>query len=130
MTFPRSTSAEVFTATATDPAGNTSEFSKAIGGLESQIMAENRFSFSVNELGVPNVLDNSDIGAVVASFQTWSDIETVHVKHQHFTPDGGTTTTEKYAGNDDINLVTFADDLYDIPTGVLAMAAKTWQVDE
>ncbi len=127
VTFPRSTSAEVFTATATNPDGNTSEFSKGIGGLESQILAENRFNFSVNELGVPNVLDNSDIDAVVASFKTWSDVETAIID---FTPDEGTTTPEKYAGNDEINLVTFADDLYDIPTGVLAVAAKTWQVVE
>ncbi len=124
-TFTRSTSGEVFTATATDPSGNTSEFSKAIGGLESQILAENRFSFRVNELGVPNVLDDSDIDAVVESFAAWSDIETADIE---FT-DGG-TTEEKYAGYDDMNLVTFVDDKYDIPWMVLAMAAKTWHVDE
>ncbi len=131
VTFPRSTSAEVFTATATDPARNTSEFSMAIGGLAGQELSPGKFSYQVNGTGVPNVPALNVEGAVDASFLTWSNVmNESNVKTADISFTDGGTTTEEHASNDGINLVTFTDNEYDIPWGVLAIAAKTWHVDQ
>lgn len=128
-TFPVYSSwGDTFTATATDPEGNTSEFSKAIGGLKEQVVADaDSLHYLINKDGLPKVPETStlDIDAINAAFKTWTDITTSNVG---FIGDG--TTDLKYAAIDSINLVSFVDDQFDFGTGVLAVAAKTTEVDE
>ncbi len=117
------------TATATDPGGSTSEFSKAIGGLKEQIVAAADWPlhYSINKDGLLKVPETStlDIDAINAAFKTWTDITTSTVE---FIGDGKTDL--KYAGIDSVNLVSFVDDRFDFGEGVLAVAAKTTEVDE
>ena len=84
----KSSSGTVITATATDPSGNTSEFSKAIGGLQDQIQAIWPLRYTLNIDGVPNITNGSDLTAVRASFQTWTAISTANISFV----DAGTTT--------------------------------------
>ena len=118
---------DVITATATDADGNTSEFSEAIGGTLSQILADvnQPFYYKVNETGHPNIFDGSDTAAISSAFKTWTDVETADIE---FINAG--TTPDKYASAiDGVNLVSFVDDQYPFPPGVLAMAAKTLKVE-
>ncbi|MBW6500589.1 MAG: Ig-like domain-containing protein [Bacteroidales bacterium] len=118
---------DVITATATDPDGNTSEFSEAVGGLKEQILAgiNQPFYYKVNKDGVPNILDGSDITAVNNAFKTWTDVAVADID---FINSG--TTTDRYASaTDGVNLVSFMDDRFPFPPGVLAIAAKTLKVN-
>ena len=116
----------VITATATDPLGNTSEFSKTIGGFQDQTVGQWPLIYTLNKDGVPNITDGSDLDAVRASFQSWSAISTANIQ---FT-EAGTTTSNKYANaSDGINLVSFEDDQFPFSYGVLAVAAKTLKID-
>jgi uncharacterized protein (TIGR02145 family) len=123
----KSSYGQVITATATSSDGNTSEFSKAIGGLKDQVIGESNWPmhFKYNKEGVVNITNGSDTNAVINSFQTWSVIPTAEIE---FINDG--PTDAKYANaNDGINLVTFVDDQYYLPPGVLAVAAKKYTMD-
>jgi YVTN family beta-propeller protein len=117
----------VVTATATDPDGNTSEFSGAIGGAQSQILATGNMPlhYQINEDGVPYMLDGSDLQAVQNAFQTWADIPTSEVDFVY----DGTTSVKTASATDGINLVTFTDETFLFGTGVLAVAAKTIEMD-
>lgn len=128
VSFPiKSGDGQVITATATDPEGNTSEFSKAVGGLADQEVGTGwPLHYKYNELGVENITNGTDITAVINSFNTWAAVPTATVS---FTNDG--PTAEKYANaSDGINLVSFVDDKYPWSPGVLAYAAKTVRMDE
>jgi len=117
---------QVITATATDPLGNTSEFSNAVGGMADQTASMGwPIHYKYNETGASRITDNTDITAVINSFQTWSEIPTAAIS---FTNDG--PTTSQYANaNDGVNLISFVDDQYGWVPGVLAYAAKTVKMD-
>jgi uncharacterized protein (TIGR02145 family) len=111
---------QVITATATDPAGNTSEFSNVAGGLADQELPGGTLHYVYNETGAEKITDGTDITALTKAFQTWSNIPTANIK---FVND--LSTTVKYANaSDHINLVSFVDDQYPWTPGVLAYSAK------
>ncbi len=111
---------QVITATATDPDGNTSEFSNVAGGLSDQEVAGWPMHLMYNETGAEKITDGTDITAITNAFQTWSDISTANIR---FVND--LSTTVKYANaGDHINLVSFVDDQYGWTPGVLAYSAK------
>lgn len=117
---------QVITATATDPLGNTSEFSNAVGGMADQTAGMGwPIHYRYNETGASRITDNTDITAITNSFQTWAEISTAAIS---FTNDGPTTAAYANA-NDGVNLVSFVDDQYGWTPGVLAYAAKTVKMD-
>jgi uncharacterized protein (TIGR02145 family) len=125
-TFPTlATYGDVITATATElRVGNTSEFSKALGGLPEQVLNGMAFHYEVNNTGVPNVDTSLLLTAVNNSFNTWSGVQTAKIS---FSFDG--RTSSKYANaSDGINLVSFTDDQYPFGPGVIAITAKTIQL--
>jgi uncharacterized protein (TIGR02145 family) len=114
---------DVITATATDPSGNTSEFSAAIGGLQNQILAGSNipFHYKINDQSVRNI-DNATICKQIQSaFSNWSGIATSAMSFSY-----DLTTPSKYASaSDKVNLVSFKDDKFPFSPGVLAVTAKT-----
>jgi hypothetical protein len=117
---------DVITSTATDPSGNTSEFSQAIGGLQNQILASSNipFHYKINQESV-RIIDNATICKQIQSaFGNWSGIATSSMS---FIYDG--TTASKYASaSDNINLVSFKDDKFPFSPGILAVTAKTLKI--
>ncbi len=126
FTFPISASAgQVISMTATDPSGNTSEFSEVSGGAASQLLDLSAMTFTINSQGDPTIGDGSDITAVEAAFATWNAVSECTVNFS-------TVTSPDYSiadANDGINLVTFTDNEFLFAPGVLAVAAKTIRMD-
>jgi uncharacterized protein (TIGR02145 family) len=127
VTLPTMTKyGDVITSTATDPSGNTSEFSQAIGGLQNQILASSNipFHYKINQESV-RIIDNATICKQIQSaFGNWSGIATSSMS---FIYDG--TTASKYASaSDNINLVSFKDDKFPFSPGILAVTAKTLKI--
>jgi hypothetical protein len=60
------------------------------------------------------------------AFQSWADIPTSEVDFIY----DGTTPVEKASATDSINLVTFTDESFPFSAGVLAVAAKTIEMNE
>ena len=112
---------DVITATVTDPDRNTSEFSKAIGGLPDQHLGNNSLDYYVNPTGIPNIADeNKIVNAVNSAFNTWTGIPT-----SNFTFNYVDVTDEQHAHIDGENVVSFSDDEYLFGDWVLAITAKT-----
>ncbi len=112
---------DVITATATDPYGNTSEFSMAMGGLPDQHLGTSSLDYHVNPSGVPNIADeNKIVNAVNSAFNTWTGITTAN-----FTFNYVNKTDEQHAHIDGVNVVSFSDDEYLFGDWVLAITAKT-----
>jgi YVTN family beta-propeller protein len=116
------------TATATDTAGNTSEFSNAVGGAQDQQASD--FNMPMHWVfhkdGIPYISDSSDFLALHRAFDAWEAIPTSEVDFEF----DGTTTQEKAVANDGINLVTFMDESYFTTNEVLGLAAKTLMMDD
>ena len=112
---------DVITATATDLYGNTSEFSKSIGGLPDQQLSSNSLDYHVNPAGIPNIADeNKIINTVNAAFNTWTGITTANFTFKYID-----VTDEQHAHIDGENVVSFSDDEYLFGDWVLAITAKT-----
>ena len=121
---------QVISVTATDIDGNTSEFSEITGGLADQVVGFTwPVHFVYNSTGAEKITDGTDIKAITNSFDTWSNISTAKTKFVVTAGVGQTDMTNAVAG-DGINLVSFVDNEYDWPEGVLAYASKTTQMDE
>lgn len=115
----------VVTATATDEAGNTSEFSNAAGGGQNQ-EADMPMYFVIHEEGIPYITDGSDFQALQSAFDTWTAIPSSAVVIEYV----GTTDLAKAVANDGINLITFMDETYFTTNEVLGLAAKTLFMNE
>ncbi|MCK5066204.1 MAG: Ig-like domain-containing protein [Bacteroidales bacterium] len=115
----------VVTATATDDAGNTSEFSNALGSAQDQ-ESNMPMHWVINEEGLPYVNDNSDFQALTQAMDTWEAITTSEVDFEY----DGTTPQAKAVANDGINLITFMDETYFTTNEVLGLAAKTLFMDD
>ena len=118
----------VVTATATDTAGNTSEFSNAIGGAQDQQAtgANMPMHWVFHEEGIPYITDSSDFLALHRAFDTWEAITASEVAFEY----DGPTTQAKAVANDGINLITFMDESYFTTSEVLGLAAKTLMMDD
>jgi len=113
--------AQVITATATDLDGNTSEFSQVIGGVVNQVL-NMPFIYTLNSDGLSTVSLADYQDAIRSSFETWNDIPTALIQMD----EAEESSDEKYASaTDGINLVSFQDDRFPFPKGVLAVTAKT-----
>lgn len=119
---------DVITATSTDPSGNTSEFSQAIGGLQDQILSSTKipFHYQVNGQGVKSIPSTVVVNEVISAFGNWTGIATSSMS---FINDKTTTPPPQYASaSDNINLVTFTDDKFPFSPGILAVTAKTLKI--
>jgi len=116
--------AQVITATTTDMNGNTSEFSQAIGGVINQVLADMPFNYTLNSEGLSTVPLADYQNAIRSAFETWDAIPTAEIQME----DAG-NSDEKYASaTDGLNLISFQDDHFPFPNGVLAVTAKTLQI--
>ena len=128
VTLPTMTKyGDVITATATDPSGNTSEFSQAIGGLQDQILSSTKipFHYQVNGKGVKSISSSAVVNEVRSAFGNWTGITTSSMS---FVYDNTTTPPQYASASDNINVVTFTDDKFPFSPGILAVTAKTLKI--
>ena len=129
VTFPIHINAgQVISATTTDIDGNTSEFSASIGGATSQAVSALSWplQYQINKLGHPDIKDGSDFEAIENAFLSWASILTATIS---FERDENDTDVQNASASDNINLVTFTDEEFPFAPGVLAVAAKTIQMN-
>lgn len=81
--------------------------------------------YKTNEVGHPDITDGSAFTAIRNGFQHWTGLSTCMASFQ----DGGMTSSRFASMTDGVNLVTFTDDQFPFPPGVLAVVAKTLQMD-
>lgn len=81
--------------------------------------------YMINEVGHPDINDGSALTAIRNAFQHWTGLSACQASFK----DGGTTSARYASMTDGVNLVTFTDDQFPFPPGVLAVAAKTLQMD-
>jgi len=77
--------------------------------------------YQINETGVPGIGGGSDFAALQAAMDTWPAITGTDLVVAY----GGTTTQEDAAALDQINLITFVDDVYGFGSSVLAVGITT-----
>jgi YVTN family beta-propeller protein len=77
--------------------------------------------YKMNIDGHPVISDGSEFTAIQNSFQMWENIPTCTASFV----DSGFTAARYASMTDGVNLVTFTDDQFPFPPGVLAIAAKT-----
>jgi uncharacterized protein (TIGR02145 family) len=128
VTLPTMTKyGDVITATATDSAGNTSEFSQAIGGLQDQILSGTKipFHYQVNGKGVKSISSLAVVNEVRSAFGNWTGITTSSMS---FVYDNTPPPPQYASASDNINVVTFTDDKFPFSPGILAVTAKTLKI--
>ncbi len=78
-------------------------------------------TYVINDLGAPGISDDSEITAIQAAINSWTNIADTGLDVQY----GGTTAQQDGNGLDGINLVTFRDDTYKFGGSTLAVGLTT-----
>src|SRR5216684_1168827 len=81
-------------------------------------------SFSINQLGSPQITNGSDFAAVQAAFQTWQNVGIASISLQY----GGTTPVST-VGQDGLNVITFVDDSVPLGSDTVASTFSFLTVD-
>ena len=81
-------------------------------------------SFSINQLGSPQITNGSDFAAVQAAFQTWQNDSLASISFQY----AGTTPVAT-VGQDGLNVVTFVDDSVPLGSDTVASTFEFLTVD-
>jgi hypothetical protein len=76
--------------------------------------------YKINILGLPSSTNGSEFNAVQKAFDTWQNISSSAIA---FTYQG--TTTIESGGSDGTNVVSFRDEDYPFPSGVIAITLST-----
>jgi len=120
---------QVITATATDPEGNTSEFSAAIGGLQNQKQLSFPLHFNINNENVGAIGFTAIQSAIRGAFDNWSGLSTSTASFEYDGENSGGTPSKYASATDNMNLVSFKDDRFPFSPGVLAVCAKTLKIE-
>src|SRR5579884_576047 len=81
-------------------------------------------SFSINQLGAPQITNGSDFAAVQAAFQTWQNDGLAAISFRY----AGTTPVAT-VGQDGLNVVTFVDDSVPLGSDTVASTFEFLTVD-
>ena len=84
-------------------------------------VADTLITYVINDQGSPNVLNGSDFTAIQDAMNAWPGVTGTELNVQY----GGTVTQEDADGLDQVNLVTFVDDVYPFSPLVLAVGITT-----
>ena len=115
-------SGQIVSATATDPDGNTSEFSQSIGGAKDQKLAIHKpFRYHINNQALSQYSYEEIETAIISSFETWDAVATADFDFE-FADDTDSTHASAIDG---MNLLSFKDFRFPFAPGVLAVTAKT-----
>ena len=96
---------------------------EVIGGrhVEYWSLADLPLGYYIHEDGAPGITDGSDFAAIQAGFDAWTNVAGADVTITYL----GTTSNPVANALDGINTVTFFDDEFDFPPGVLAVGIST-----
>ena len=81
-------------------------------------------SFSINQLGSPQISNGSDVAAVQAAFQTWQSVGIAGISFQN----AGSTPVSR-VGQDGVNIITFVDDTVPLGSDTVASTFSFLSVD-
>ncbi len=94
-----------------------------IGGRHIEYWADGTFplAYVAHQAGVPDIADGSDFAAIENGFGAWDQIAGCEVTTSYL----GTTDNPIANSHDGVNTVTFSDDEYLFPSGVIAVGLST-----